>query len=93
MKRDLAPVRPDHLVGVERLVAIATEVHRGAVGQHFNLDFADQRIDGFVIGARLPAELQEERPPGSEIGVGAFVEWTVLIRDAAGNDPQRQAKD
>ena len=70
-------MRPDHLVGVERLVAIATEVHRGAVRQHFNFDFADQRIDGFVIGAGLMGKLQEERPPGGEIGMGAFVERTV----------------
>ena len=53
MKRRHAPVRPDDLVGVERLVAIAAEVERGAVRQHFNLDFADQRIDGFVVGAGL----------------------------------------
>ena len=79
-------MRPDDLVGVERLVAVTAEVHRGAVGQHFNFDFADQRIDGFVIGAGLMGKLQEERAPGGEIGMGAFVERTVLVRDAAGND-------
>ncbi len=48
VKGSHAPVRPDDLVGGERLVAVAAEVERGAVRQHFNLDFADQRIDRFV---------------------------------------------
>jgi hypothetical protein len=87
MKGRHAPVRPDHLVGVEWLVAIAAEIERRAVRQHFNLDFADQRVNRFVIGAGLAAQLQEERPPGGEIGVSAFVERTVLVRYAAGNDP------
>jgi hypothetical protein len=79
-------VRPDDLVGVEGLVAVATEVQRSAVRQHFNFDFARQRINRLVIGARLIGELQEQRPPGGEIGMGAFVERTFLVRDAARND-------
>src|ERR1700722_14465789 len=87
MKRGHAPVWPNDLVSVERLVAIAAEVHRGAVRQHFNFDFADQRLARVVIDARRRAQLQEERSPGGEIGMGAFVERTVLVRNAAGNDP------
>ena len=63
------------------------------MGQHLRLDLADQSLNCALIDARRRAQLQKERPPGGEIGVGAFVERTVLIRDAAGTMPQRQAKD
>jgi hypothetical protein len=82
-----APVRPDDVVGVERLVAVAAEVERDAVRQHFNFDIADQRVDRFVIGSGLAVELQKECAPGGEISVGAFVERAFFVRDAAGNDP------
>jgi hypothetical protein len=41
MKGNFAPVRPDHLVGVERLVAIAAEHERSVVAQHLRFDLAD----------------------------------------------------
>src|SRR5262249_22988793 len=45
------------------------------------------RINGFVVGVGLLGELQEESASGGEVGMGAFVERALLVRDAAGNKP------
>ena len=49
-------------------------VSEAAVGQHLRLDLADERVDRLVIGARRLAQMQEKRPGGGEIRVGALVE-------------------
>jgi hypothetical protein len=45
---------------------------------------SDERLDRVLIDARSLTQMQEKRSPGGEIGVGAFVERAVLVRDAAG---------
>src|SRR5579863_1485937 len=80
-----APMRRDHLIGVEGLVAIAAEDQRGIVAQHFELDLAHERVDGAPIPSRHLPQMHEERLGAGEVGMRAFVERARLVGQAPRN--------
>ena len=83
MKRNLAPVRPDHFVGAERFAAEAAKDQRSLAAQHFGLDPGRQRFDLGPIALRHLSQVEEERLSAREIGMGAFVEGAPLVGQAS----------
>ena len=74
VQRNLRPSGKNDVVRVERFVAETAQCERSPVGQHLRLDLADESVDRLVIGTRCLTQMQEKRPRGGEIRVGALVE-------------------
>jgi hypothetical protein len=53
MKRNFAPMRRDHLAGVEGLIAIAAQDQGSIVAEHFELNLAHGRVDASPISPAI----------------------------------------
>jgi hypothetical protein len=53
MKRNFAPMRRDHLAGVEGLIAIAAQDQGSIVSEHFELNLAHGRVDASPISPAI----------------------------------------